>query len=393
MADVFCLHLHGDDEDHENDDFNLSSFSPRWSQDLHGFDLSPQYCPCASQRNDNDSLRINSSNPFHPENQVISDFDHIIPNRQSSSSRVIVDNDFVDFDRKVRVDVVDDDIESDNVDIDFGLGLGLGFQIEDDVDDCGFMVAGCGDRSETYFMGGFSCDEDQENEIVGCVEVDDFGCDDDDEANLTLCWDAFQLEDDDDDDDCVRWDVAANQHFEWEEVDGGGVDLREVLNTTPHAEPEADNNWEVFLNSDNLETNHASVDDLEWQVFLNSHDLADQFDDYNDVEHEMLFGQFVDNGDSLLVQPPASKRVVDNLVNIVMTAKDVENNNTHCAVCKDEIGVGEMAKQLPCTHHYHGDCIVPWLCIRNTCPVCRHELPTDDPNYEHRKAERVAGGH
>ncbi|KAK1435871.1 hypothetical protein QVD17_01643 [Tagetes erecta] len=397
MAEVFCLHLHGDDEDCENDDFHVS-FSPRshdWSQNLHAFDLSPDYCPCGSQFNNN-SIRINSSNPFDPENQVISDFD-LAPNRldrSCSSSRVIVEN---DFDRKVRIGVVDEDIESDNVDIDFGLGLG--FHIEDvNYDDCGFMVAECGDRSETYFMGGFSVadsDEVQENEIVG-VE-DDFGCDD--EANL-IRWDAFQIEDDDDDedDDRVRWDVPANHHFEWEEVDHGGVDVREVLNTTPDAEPEADN-WQVFLNSNNLETNHASVDDLEWEVFLNvdnlegNHDLADQFDDYNDVEHEMLFGQFVDNGDSVLVQPPASKRVVDSLMTVVMTTKDIEDNNTHCAVCKDEIDVGEMAKQLPCSHHYHGDCIVPWLRIRNTCPVCRHELPTDDPNYERRKAERVAGGH
>ncbi|MFS7922959.1 putative transcription factor C2H2 family [Helianthus anomalus] len=119
-------------------------------------------------------------------------------------------------------------------------------------------------------------------------------------------------------------------------------------------------------------------------------DLEDQFDDYNDAEHDMLFGQFADNVDSALVQPPASKRAVDDLLSMMMTIKDHEDNNAPCAVCKDEIGVGEMAKQLPCAHRYHGDCTVPWLRIQNTCPVCRHELPTDDPSYERRKAERAA---
>lgn len=358
-------------------------------------------------------------------------------NHRVEQSRVVVETDLVvDCDRSFVVGDGDEDIDSNHLEMDFRSGLGIGFPEEfrtcdDDVDDDdhGFMVADCGDeffvsrrtrgsgaRSElgdpnpTYFMAGLSVtdsDEDIENDIIGVD--DDFGiyggCDD--EANLRLCWDAFQLEDD----DHVRWDVPANQHFEWEEVDGR-IDEREVLsmfldadtNNHDHNHATDDLEWEVFLNFHNLEANpanaeahtYASVDDLEWEVFLNVHnleanpDLEGRFEDYNEAEDEMLFGQFADNGESALVQPPASKKSVEGLLSVVMTPEDVESNNALCAVCKDEIGVGEKAKRLPCSHHYHGDCIVPWLRIRNTCPVCRHELPTDDPDYERRKAERVA---
>jgi hypothetical protein len=36
-------------------------------------------------------------------------------------------------------------------------------------------------------------------------------------------------------------------------------------------------------------------------------------------------------------------------------------NNAECAVCKDEFTLGECTKQLPCSHRYHQQCIMPWL--------------------------------
>ncbi|KAK4486580.1 hypothetical protein RD792_006829 [Penstemon davidsonii] len=89
--------------------------------------------------------------------------------------------------------------------------------------------------------------------------------------------------------------------------------------------------------------------------------------------------------------PPAAKSAIEGLESVVIGK---EEEVMGCAICKDFVNVGEVAKNLPCGHGYHGDCIVPWLGSRNSCPVCRFELPTDDAEYEVEKNKKrvvVAG--
>lgn len=84
--------------------------------------------------------------------------------------------------------------------------------------------------------------------------------------------------------------------------------------------------------------------------------------------------------------PPAAKSAVMKLLTVNIASED---GTLLCAICKDTVNVGETAKKLPCGHGYHGDCIVPWLGSRNSCPVCRFELPTDDPDYEAERKSRA----
>ncbi|KAG7017281.1 E3 ubiquitin-protein ligase RDUF1, partial [Cucurbita argyrosperma subsp. argyrosperma] len=82
------------------------------------------------------------------------------------------------------------------------------------------------------------------------------------------------------------------------------------------------------------------------------------------------------NGVGPLEHPPASKAAIESLPVVKILASDVPLES-HCAVCKEPFELDSEARQMPCKHIYHSDCIFPWLSIRNSCPVCRHQLPTD----------------
>ncbi|KAJ6798714.1 putative E3 ubiquitin-protein ligase RING1 [Iris pallida] len=74
--------------------------------------------------------------------------------------------------------------------------------------------------------------------------------------------------------------------------------------------------------------------------------------------------------------PPASKAAVESMPTINIDPSHV-GMDSYCAVCMEKFELGAEAREMPCKHIYHQDCILPWLSLRNSCPVCRHELPTD----------------
>ncbi|DAZ95915.1 TPA: hypothetical protein N0F65_012626, partial [Lagenidium giganteum] len=58
--------------------------------------------------------------------------------------------------------------------------------------------------------------------------------------------------------------------------------------------------------------------------------------------------------------PPAAKEVLDKLPKIKISQSQVDAN-AECAVCKDLFSVDDDAHELPCSHEFHPDCILPWL--------------------------------
>ncbi|CAN4085437.1 unnamed protein product [Withania somnifera] len=107
---------------------------------------------------------------------------------------------------------------------------------------------------------------------------------------------------------------------------------------------------------------------------------------------EQLIQQLAENDPNRYGTPPAAKSAVAGLPDIKITAELLDSDSSQCAVCKDTFELDEEGKQMPCKHIYHKDCIIPWLEMHNSCPVCRYELPTDDPDYENRKTAEQQNG-
>ncbi|XP_076947552.1 uncharacterized protein LOC143619537 [Bidens hawaiensis] len=278
---------------------------------------------------------------------------------------------------------VDDHIEFDP---DFEPGSGLGFLLDNsdnpnfhdhnnNNNNSGFLIADCTNSSQ---LSGLRIIDIASDDSDQAPETDI-----DEDAIFPFRWDVFRLEDEIPiPNPNSNANLNAYEDFEWEEVDDDDDDNND----------DDDDDDDALVSPMLLtafEDPNEEPDAVEWQVLSNVHNFdtdpdpeEDLYEDYNYTEYEMFFGQFADGDAPLSGRPPASKAVVDNLSTVVTSQEHV------CAVCKDEVVVGELVTQLPCGHGYHGGCILPWLAVRNTCPVCRHELPTDDVDYERRKVER-----
>ncbi|KAL6332420.1 hypothetical protein AAG906_004998 [Vitis piasezkii] len=88
-------------------------------------------------------------------------------------------------------------------------------------------------------------------------------------------------------------------------------------------------------------------------------------EDREDIDMEM-------EEDQMIKTVPATKSSIDKLERVGV---DLSQD---CSICLESMPIGLQVVRMPCSHVFHGDCIVKWLERSCHCPVCRFQMPCVD---------------
>ena len=70
------------------------------------------------------------------------------------------------------------------------------------------------------------------------------------------------------------------------------------------------------------------------------------------------------------------------------TVKSKEN--LQCSVCLDDFEISAEAGEIPCKHKFHSGCILPWLELHSSCPVCRLQIAVDESKLDSDASQNVS---
>lgn len=91
---------------------------------------------------------------------------------------------------------------------------------------------------------------------------------------------------------------------------------------------------------------------------------------------ELLLQHLAENDPIRYGTPPAKKEEVEALPTIKI------EETLQCSVCLEDFEIGAEAKEMPCKHKFHTGCILPWLKLHSSCPVCRYQLASDESKLD-----------
>ncbi|KAG1371443.1 putative E3 ubiquitin-protein ligase SIRP1 [Cocos nucifera] len=102
----------------------------------------------------------------------------------------------------------------------------------------------------------------------------------------------------------------------------------------------------------------------------------------------LLLQHLAENDPNRYGTPPARKEAID-----AMPTVKIEEAMS-CSVCLEDFEIGGEAREMPCKHKFHCGCILPWLELHSSCPVCRFQMPADESKDSNGggNSDRVEGG-
>ncbi|KAK2710067.1 hypothetical protein QYM36_013666 [Artemia franciscana] len=96
-------------------------------------------------------------------------------------------------------------------------------------------------------------------------------------------------------------------------------------------------------------------------VSASDHEGEDQ--DHNRIISD-LFNQEEDNG-----PPSMPTEKIQSLKTVKITEIEAYQD-LQCSICFESYELQESVRKLPCNHLFHSRCVVPWLELHGSCPLC-----------------------
>ncbi|KAF8398614.1 hypothetical protein HHK36_017545 [Tetracentron sinense] len=91
---------------------------------------------------------------------------------------------------------------------------------------------------------------------------------------------------------------------------------------------------------------------------------------------DLLLQHLAENDPNRYGTPPAQKEAVEAMLTVKV------GENLQCSVCLEDFEIRGEAKEMPCKHKFHSECILPWLELHSSCPVCRFQMPANESKLE-----------
>ena len=129
-------------------------------------------------------------------------------------------------------------------------------------------------------------------------------------------------------------------------------------------------------------TNHINIIQSMSEMIMNMHIPAMNVESLEDRVTNQSFHE----------QPKfkqVSSKDFINSLSVQKVSEELVKKKITCGICLEELSLGEVVIELPCPdkHYFHikkEECpgIYPWLKENNTCPLCRHEFPSEEAKIE-----------
>ncbi|KAK8601966.1 hypothetical protein V6N13_058365 [Hibiscus sabdariffa] len=108
----------------------------------------------------------------------------------------------------------------------------------------------------------------------------------------------------------------------------------------------------------------------------NSNHIGSIGDYFSGPGLDLLLQHLAENDPNRYGTPPAQKEAIEAMPTVKI------KENLQCSVCLDDFEAGSEAKEMPCKHKFHSGCILPWLELHSSCPVCRYQIPADESKLD-----------